>query len=787
MLGVLGMIAVLMPAGAGAAKVDNPGQFELVASGGQLIIGKSLSVNLTPGLLPECSDGIDNDGDNKIDLDDPQCVAGPNGEPASEDNSELAPGFQPYVPVSIVGNVDADGNMSIPTSGIQFPPSYVKLKHPISGQNAIVTIDIIPTAAASGSIDPGTGFMELSVSLRAKISGNLWGNYLDSSCSIGKDNSPISVRFTTDRLDAIGDNPAIAGSKYNPSTGRAMLVSNDFAVPGSSGCTVNGGGLDLSGTINDAVKLGSKAGKNMASLAGRIDPILTPGVNEPGPAPVVAIATSPSPATGKAPLTVSFNSAGTVVHNGTGTYVWDFGDGSSMSGAIAMHTYDTAGDYTATLTVTDSEGLAGSATVPITVTAADPDPDPDPDPVVTAVINTNPTPASGDAPLAVSFNASASTVEDGPGTYAWDFGDGATASGATTNHTYTTPGTYTAAVTVTDAGGRSDSASVNVNVTEPQVPNNVPTARIVTSPSPATGEAPFAVGFDGSASTIDDAPGTYAWDFGDGTTASGATANHTYTTPGTYTAKLVVTDADGDTDTATVSVKVNAPAVPELKARIKTTPANAKGDAPLAVSFDASTSTIEAGAAGYAWDFGDGATATGVSADHTYTTPGTYTATLTVTDTTGATDSASVSVKVNKPVDPNEAGAVSIRINGSVSYDNSGTGAGNMKVKHDSNGLVSVKGSVDIPSTAGDGSTAKVTVKIERVWILPLWIGEVKVADQAAKTNVKTPIIGQVSSSAAAGTAGSTMSWFKIGSFPDLFRPYTLTWSVTDSSMSAAG
>lgn len=782
MLGILGMIAVLMPAGAGAAKVDNPGQFELIASSGQLIIGKALSVSLAPGVLPECSDGVDNDGDNKVDLNDPQCVAGENGEPASADNSEIAPGFQPYVPVSIVGNVDADGNMTIPPSGVQFPPSYVKLVHPISGQAAIVTIDIIPTKAATGTIDPGTGVMTLSVSLRAKISGNLWGNHLDNSCSIGKDNNPISVNFTTERLDPIGDNPAIAGSKYNPNTGRAMIVSNDFAVPGSSGCTVNGGGLDLSGTINDAVKLGSKAGKNMASLAGRIDPILTPGANEPGPAPVAAIATSPSPATGQAPLTVSFNSSGTVVSNGTGTYSWNFGDGSTMSGAIGMHTYDTPGTYTATLTVTDSEGLTGSATVPVTVTA----PDPDPDPVVTAAITTNPSPARGDAPLTVSFSGSSSTVEDGPGTYAWNFGDGATATGVTANHTYTNVGTYTAQLTVTDTGGRSDAKTVQVNVTEPEAPNNIPVARVLTNPSPATGEAPLAVSFDGSASTIDDAPGTYAWSFGDGATATGATANHTYTTAGTYTAKLTVTDADGDTDTVTVQVKANAPAVPQLIARIKTTPANAKGDAPLAVTFDASTSTIEAGAAGYVWDFGDGSTSvTGVSANHTYTTPGNYTATLTVTDTTGATDTASVTVKVTQPADPNQAGAVSIKINGSVSYDNSGTGTGTMKVKHDSNGLVSVKGTVQVPSTAGDGSTATVTVKVERVWILPLWIGEVKVADQAANTNVKTPIIGQVNSSASAGTAGSTMSWFKTGAFPNLFRPYTLTWSVTDTSVAA--
>ena len=57
----------------------------------------------------------------------------------------------------------------------------------------------------------------------------------------------------------------------------------------------------------------------------------------------------------------------------------------------------------------------------------------------------------------------------------------------------------------------------------------------------------------------------------------------------------------------------------------------ASGDAPLAITANASTSSDPDGTIdSYTWDFGDGATATGVQAAHTYPNPGEYTVTLTV-------------------------------------------------------------------------------------------------------------------------------------------------------------
>ncbi|MFD7435490.1 PQQ-dependent sugar dehydrogenase [Streptomyces sp. NPDC059861] len=71
---------------------------------------------------------------------------------------------------------------------------------------------------------------------------------------------------------------------------------------------------------------------------------------------------------GKAPLSVTFSSAGTSDPDGDAlSYSWRFGDGGTSTAADPAHTYNTNGQYTATLTVTDSTGRSGTASVPITV------------------------------------------------------------------------------------------------------------------------------------------------------------------------------------------------------------------------------------------------------------------------------------------------------------------------------------------------------------------------------------------------------------------------------------
>lgn len=76
--------------------------------------------------------------------------------------------------------------------------------------------------------------------------------------------------------------------------------------------------------------------------------------------------------------------------------------------------------------------------------------------------------------------------------------------------------------------------------------------------TPTAGASPLHVDFDGTASRDDGSVASYAWDFGDGATATGATTSHDYAA-GSYTASLTVTDNDGGTCTATRTVVASGP------------------------------------------------------------------------------------------------------------------------------------------------------------------------------------------------------------------------------------
>ena len=83
-------------------------------------------------------------------------------------------------------------------------------------------------------------------------------------------------------------------------------------------------------------------------------------------------------------------------------------------------------------------------------------------------------PTTGNAPLNVSFTGSA-TGGKGPYSYSWNFGDGsATSTAQNPSHTYTTAGTYTATLTVTDSANPVHTATSRLTVTATPVQGTVP-------------------------------------------------------------------------------------------------------------------------------------------------------------------------------------------------------------------------------------------------------------------------------------------------------------------------
>ena len=76
-------------------------------------------------------------------------------------------------------------------------------------------------------------------------------------------------------------------------------------------------------------------------------------------------------ASGPAPFTVRVSGESSTASRGTiASHAWDFGDGSTASGARAEHTYAPVGDYLITLRVTDDEGRSGTTTVWVVATGA---------------------------------------------------------------------------------------------------------------------------------------------------------------------------------------------------------------------------------------------------------------------------------------------------------------------------------------------------------------------------------------------------------------------------------
>ena len=268
---------------------------------------------------------------------------------------------------------------------------------------------------------------------------------------------------------------------------------------------------------------------------------------DPPPAsnqPPVANAGGPYSAAVGAPVTLD-GSASRDPDGSIASYAWNFGNGTTGSGAAPSATYATAGTFTVTLTVTDNRGATSQASTTVTVTTNTQPP----------VANSG-GPYSGTVNVPINFNGAASRDPDGSVvSYLWNFGDGTTASGVTAVHAYAAAGSYTVRLTVTDNDGLTNSASTTAQVSDgtglqPPVAN---------AGGPYQGTTASPVAFDGSASSDPDGRiVSYDWTFGDGGTASGAKPTHAYGTAGTYTVTLAVTDDTGRKATATTSASIQA-------------------------------------------------------------------------------------------------------------------------------------------------------------------------------------------------------------------------------------
>ncbi len=250
-------------------------------------------------------------------------------------------------------------------------------------------------------------------------------------------------------------------------------------------------------------------------------------------------------------------------------------------------------------------------------------------------------PASGDTDTMFAFDASSS--EGDIASFAWDFGDGTTATGITASHQYAVPGDYPVVLTVTGSSGRT-AVSPPTAITVVDAGGPVPPSASIDADL-TSGPAPLTVNFDatGSSAAGDASLTDFAWNFGDGNSASGSNVDHTFTDPGTFSVELTVTDDQGLTGTSTVTITALGGPVAEASY----TPVS--GPPPLEVTFNAADSSTDAAQiVDYSWDFGDGSPpvsgADRIQVTHIYENAGAFEATLTVTDDAGLSASTTLPV-----------------------------------------------------------------------------------------------------------------------------------------------
>jgi PGF-pre-PGF domain-containing protein len=307
-----------------------------------------------------------------------------------------------------------------------------------------------------------------------------------------------------------------------------------------------------------------------------------------------------SPLEGEAPLTVQFTDTST---GSVTTWLWEFGDGSKSEVKNPLHTYSGAGTYTVKLTVTNSFGSHTFEAPSFIRTYS----------VAAPVANFTSDITSGAVPLTVRFT---DLSLNGPTSWEWDFNSDGTIDSTSQNPTYmyTSAGTYS--VTLRAVNG---TAMGNMTKSNYITSGGAPVASFNTSPQ--EGNAPLTVQFtDTSTGNVT----SWLWNFGDGNNSTSQSPTYIYSSSGTYTVKLTVTNAFGSSTLEAPSpVKVLSVAAPTPDFTSNLT----SGKAPLIVRFEDLSS---GGPTAWEWDFNSDGTIDSTEQNPVYefTDTGLYTVTL---------------------------------------------------------------------------------------------------------------------------------------------------------------
>ena len=477
-------------------------------------------------------------------------------------------------------------------------------------------------------------------------------------------------------LAPVNQLPSVAISA--PTNGRSVVQGVSLAFTGSAtdpeDGALSGTSLTWTSSINGAIGSGpafstsslsvgthtitltAKDSQGAASSAS-VTLIVTAPVNQLPTASIVSPAVGVSVVQG---TSVTFSGTGTDPEDGTlagGSLVWTSSiDGAIGTGATFAKSNLSAGTHTISLKVTDSNAASVTATRLITVTAL---------PVNAAPVAAFTADCAGQTHAnQCTFDASASSDDNGIVTYVWNWGNGKSPESKTVDvakNTYPAAGTYTVTLTVTDAGGLSTSISKAVTVGTPVPVNTAPTAAIS---SPNSGlSVVFGTNITFSGAGIDPQDGALSgasltWTSSvDGAIGTGVSFSKSNLSIGTHTITLRASDPQGLFSVATTVVTVTAPINQPPTASIIAPASGTSVQVGTAVTFSGSGVDPEQGTlsgASLVWSSNlAGNIGTGASFTTSALAVGTHTITLTVSDAQGLSSTAQRVISVTPP--PNRA------------------------------------------------------------------------------------------------------------------------------------
>lgn len=291
---------------------------------------------------------------------------------------------------------------------------------------------------------------------------------------------------------------------------------------------------------------------------------------------------------------------------GTPTHSWNFGDGTTGSGANTSKQYSTPDIYPVTLIV-EVNGCSNRITKYVTQA-------PRAVPAFTVDLgecdNKN-----------VGFSNTSTDPAFGSASYIWKFGDGKEAAGINTVHTYNTFNTYTATlVTRTDLGCR-DSITGTVTLKES------PKADFTGAGKGCTNEV---ITFTNATNIPSGSTNTYEWDFGDASSSTLDDPMHVYSAQDEYKVTLKAMSTNGCEGVITKTVNVEEKPISDF-----TVTKVCEGDETSFTNNSTSTSTLS-----YQWDLGNGSTPTTTNPKETYANAGSYNISLIATSANGCSDTA---------------------------------------------------------------------------------------------------------------------------------------------------